>query len=73
MLGWLACSARGLTHCRDAADKKYKVFLSMSYVGNDWQAEAQNMVTAMARANPDKVELQIQNLRTGGSEANSAD
>ena len=25
-----------------------KVFLSMSYVGNDWQAEASNMVKAMA-------------------------
>lgn len=44
----------------NAADKKYKVFLSMSYVGNDWQAEAQNMVSAMAKANADKVDLQIQ-------------
>lgn len=40
--------------------KKYKVFLSMSYVGNDWQAEAQNMVVAMAKAHADKVDLQIQ-------------
>ena len=22
----------------DAADKKLKIFLSMSYIGNDWQA-----------------------------------
>jgi ribose transport system substrate-binding protein len=44
----------------DAADKKFKVFLSMSYVGNDWQAEAQNMVTAMAKAKSDKLDLQIQ-------------
>jgi ribose transport system substrate-binding protein len=43
-----------------AADTKYKVFLSMSYVGNDWQAEAQNMVSAMAKAHADKVDLQIQ-------------
>lgn len=41
-------------------DGPYKIFLSMSYVGNDWQAEAQNMVTAMAKANADKVDLQIQ-------------
>lgn len=40
--------------------KQYKVFLSMSYVGNDWQAEAQNMVTAMAKAHADKVDLRIQ-------------
>ncbi|WP_102960515.1 sugar ABC transporter substrate-binding protein [Mangrovicella endophytica] len=44
-----------------AADgEPYKIFLSMSYVGNDWQAEAQNMVSAMARAHPDTVDLQIQ-------------
>src|SRR5271155_2606161 len=30
-----------------AADKKFKIFLSMSYIGNDWQAEAANMVKAM--------------------------
>lgn len=41
-------------------DGPYKIFLSMSYVGNDWQAEAQNMVTAMAKAHADKVDLQIQ-------------
>lgn len=44
----------------DAASKKYKFFLSMSYVGNDWQAEAQNMVAAMAKAYADKLDLQIQ-------------
>lgn len=42
-----------------AADK-YKVFLSMSYSGNDWQTEAQNMVEAMAKAHSDKVELKTQ-------------
>jgi ribose transport system substrate-binding protein len=43
-----------------AASTKYKVFLSMSYVGNDWQAEARNMVVAMAKAHADEVDLQIQ-------------
>src|ERR1700733_14049840 len=38
---WLPASA-------EAADKKFKIFLSMSYIGNDWQAEAANMVKAMA-------------------------
>jgi ribose transport system substrate-binding protein len=45
-----------------AQDDKYKIFLSMSYIGNDWQAEAANMVKAMAAAPgmADKVDLQVQ-------------
>ena len=44
-----------------AADK-FKVFLSMSYIGNDWQAEAANMVKAMAdhASLRDKVDLTVQ-------------
>ena len=30
------------------AAEKFKIFWSMSYIGNDWQAEAANMVKAMA-------------------------
>ena len=49
----------GGTH---AAEKKFKIFLSMSYIGNDWQAEAANMVKAMAahKSMADKVDLQVQ-------------
>ena len=49
-------------HKADAADKKFKIYLSMSYIGNDWQAEAANMVKAMAASGPlkDKVDLQVQ-------------
>src|ERR1700754_1234898 len=45
----------------DAAGK-HKIFLSMSFIGNDWQAEAANMVKAMAahKSLADKVDLQIQ-------------
>jgi ribose transport system substrate-binding protein len=45
----------------DAQDK-HKIFLSMSYIGNDWQAEAANMVKAMAAhaSMQDKVDLQVQ-------------
>src|ERR1700722_16558606 len=45
----------------DAA-QKHKIFLSMSYIGNDWQAEAANMVKAMAahKSMADKVDLQVQ-------------
>ncbi len=45
----------------NAADK-HKIFLSMSFIGNDWQAEAANMVKAMAshKSMADKVDLQVQ-------------
>src|SRR5581483_11387794 len=50
--------------CDPAADAagKFKIFLSMSYIGNDWQAEAANMVKAMAahKSMVDKVDLQVQ-------------
>lgn len=44
------------------AGDKFKVFLSMSYIGNDWQAEAANMVKAMAdhASLRDKVDLTVQ-------------
>src|SRR5687768_11470357 len=44
------------------AQEKHKIFLSMSYIGNDWQAEAANMVKAMAahKSMADKVDLQVQ-------------
>jgi ribose transport system substrate-binding protein len=44
------------------AAEKLKVFLSMSYIGNDWQAEAANMVKAMAASKEmkDKIDLQVQ-------------
>ena len=52
----------GLTTSAEAANKKFKIFLSMSYIGNDWQAEAANMVKAMAAHKDfaDKVNLQVQ-------------
>ncbi|RIX98510.1 sugar ABC transporter substrate-binding protein [Aureimonas flava] len=41
---------------------RHKVYLSMSYIGNDWQAEASNMVKAMAASASfkDKVDLEVQ-------------
>ncbi|SNZ19317.1 sugar ABC transporter substrate-binding protein [Cohaesibacter gelatinilyticus] len=45
-----------------SAQEKYDVYLSMSYIGNDWQAEAANMVKAIS-AHPnyaDRVNLQVQ-------------
>ena len=45
-----------------AAAEPYNIYLSMSYIGNDWQAEAANMVKAMAahESMRDKVNLEIQ-------------
>ncbi len=56
-----ATSLAGITVPAAAADK-FKTFLSMSYIGNDWQAEAANMLNAMAASGPyrDKVDLQAQ-------------
>jgi len=52
--------AGGMTAAEAAG--KHKIFLSMSYIGNDWQAEAANMVKAMAahKSMADKVDLQVQ-------------
>ena len=32
----LACGLGVVAHPANAADKKFKIFLSMSYIGNDW-------------------------------------
>jgi ribose transport system substrate-binding protein len=65
--GWrlIAAAAVALGLCaqaESASAEKYKIFLSMSYIGNDWQAEAANMVKAMAISKDmaDKVDLQVQ-------------
>ena len=57
----LGAGLLGYASLANAADK-YKIFLSMSFIGNDWQAEAANMVKAMAshKSMADKVDLQVQ-------------
>ena len=59
--GALALGVMAQAGSAEAADK-FKVFLSMSYIGNDWQAEAANMVKAMAAHKDfaDKIDLQVQ-------------
>jgi ribose transport system substrate-binding protein len=44
------------------AAQPYKIYLSMSYIGNDWQAEAANMLKAMAASKDYKgrVDLKVQ-------------
>ena len=61
-----ACTAlaAGIIAAGSTADaaEKHKIYLSMSFIGNDWQAEAANMVKAMAahKSMADKVDLQVQ-------------
>ncbi len=58
----LALGTTALVAPASAADEKFNIYLSMSYIGNDWQAEAANMLKAMA-AHPnyaDKVDLKVQ-------------
>ncbi len=44
------------------AQERAKVYLSMSYIGNDWQGEAANMVKAMAASKDmaGRIDLQVQ-------------
>ena len=60
----VAAMALGIasTDKQAVAKEKYKIYLSMSFIGNDWQAEAANMVKAMAGHDSmaDKVDLKIQ-------------
>ena len=57
----LGASVLMTSSAANAADK-FKIFLSMSFIGNDWQAEAANMVKAMAshKSMADKIDLQVQ-------------
>ena len=57
-----ALAATAVVAATQAAEAKYKVYLSMSYIGNDWQAEAANMVKAMAASKSlrDKITLDVQ-------------
>ena len=57
------CLASGLLSNNPVqAAEKHKIYLSMSYTGNDWQAEAANMIQAMAATTElkNKVDLKVQ-------------
>src|ERR1700677_4542574 len=52
--------AMAMAGTASAADKKYQFYLSLSYVGNGWQTQAQNMMSAMAKYYSDKVDFHVQ-------------
>ncbi|MFT4148570.1 MAG: sugar ABC transporter substrate-binding protein [Paracoccaceae bacterium] len=55
----LAAASTMLVQPASAQDKKFKIYLSLSYSGNAWQSEAANIVKALAATPPynDIVEL----------------
>lgn len=53
------CLTGAIAGTATAEDKKFKIYLSLSYSGNSWQSEAANIVKALAATPPynDMVEL----------------
>jgi ribose transport system substrate-binding protein len=51
----------------------FKIALSMSYVGNDWQIEAKNLVNAEALTSPYDQKVQLDNYVAGAAGAGGAD
>jgi ribose transport system substrate-binding protein len=43
----------------NAQEKHFLIYLSMSYIGNDWQPEAKNMITALAQTAPYNKEVTL--------------
>jgi ribose transport system substrate-binding protein len=56
----IAAGVTTATLSASAETKKYQVYLSMSYVGNGWQSEATNMVSAMAKYYSDQMDFHVQ-------------
>jgi ribose transport system substrate-binding protein len=48
-----------------AEDKKYKVFLSMSYSGNGWQTETSNLIKALAATPPYDKMVELKTVISG--------
>lgn len=64
----LACAAAclgALPHVADAQDKKFKVYLSLSYSGNDWQTQAANIVKSLAATPPYDKLVEIKEVISG--------
>lgn len=59
-LGIGATLMAGVVGPASAQTKKFQVYLSQSYVGNGWQTQATNMVTAMAKYNADQIDFHVQ-------------
>jgi ribose transport system substrate-binding protein len=55
----------GFSPAAQAQDKKYKIFLSLSYSGNAWQSEAANIVKALAKTPPYDKMVELKEVISG--------
>src|ERR1700742_2288139 len=69
--GCASASARQGVHDSNS-HRVFKVALSMSYVGNDWQIEAKNLVAAEAATPPYNHEVQLHTYVAGAAGAGGA-
>ena len=49
----------------EAQDKKFKIYLSLSYSGNSWQSEAANIVKALAQTPPYDSTVELKEVISG--------
>jgi ribose transport system substrate-binding protein len=67
------CSSGGSSSSASKASdagsaKKYKVALSMSYSGNDWQSTARNLILAASKVAPLKDKIQQMDVQVAGTD-----
>ncbi|AMM85074.1 sugar ABC transporter substrate-binding protein [Martelella sp. AD-3] len=62
ILAGAACAVGLAGTVQAQGSEPYDIYLSMSYIGNDWQAEASNMIKALAASEDyrDRVNLEVQ-------------
>ena len=64
--GLAATLGATLAQAQDSgADKKYKIYLAMSYSGNSWQSEAANIVKALAKTPPYDKQVELTEVISG--------
>jgi ribose transport system substrate-binding protein len=64
-----ACAGGSSSSSSGKADGKYRVALSMSYSGNDWQGEAANLIKVAAKKEPLKSKVDELKVFVAGTEA----
>lgn len=60
-----AVALAGLVGSAHAEDKKFKIYLSLSYSGNAWQSEAANIVKALAATPPYDKQVELIEVISG--------
>ncbi len=72
-LGGCAAASASQQGVHGNPNRVFKIALSMSYVGNDWQIEAKNLVTAEAQTPPYNRQVQLHTYVAGAAGAGGAD